>query len=378
MKASATPDISFVVPVSGCEDLLPAAIASAIGSAPYSAEVIVVDDGPDYLPEPLVQNLRKIFPELRYMQQAHAGAGAARNRGLAQARGEFVCFLDADDLVVASCFHELLRLARKHTSDITSGTIESFRGRRRWTADVWRCLTTLEAINTSCVHHPVSVRHNSACGKLYRREFLESQCLLFPTDVQRGEDWQFSLSAMARSSRLTFMPKTSYRYRLHGKERPSMSSKVSGEAFRDLSLVHRRLTELFAATETPRMRQYRDTHFLSSIRYHLARLLKSNTPTELTRAALSDVRAFLQTLAPSALLDLNPYDRLGMELIRVGAFDSGTALLVRRAMPPLTQLKTMAEVLHDNRAMSEIIRFQWRWGWSVPFMSLLSRFSGRL
>jgi glycosyltransferase involved in cell wall biosynthesis len=377
MTASALPEISFVVPVSGCEDLLPLAIASAVKEAPYRAEIIVVDDGPDYLPEPLVQSLQDAFPETRFMRQAHAGVGAARNRGLAETRGEFVCFLDADDLVDASSLQELLTIARKHTSDITSGTIQSFQGERRWTNYVWRGLTKLHATNTSCVRHPVSVRHNHAGGKLYRREFLRSQDLWFPTDVQRGEDWLFSLSAMSRSSKLTFIPRTSYYYRFHGDERISLSSTISLQVFQDLSVVYRRLNEVLVATETSSMRRYRDSHFLHSIRYHLIRFLRSDKAAEQGEEALSSAKAFFEMLSPSVIQALNPYDRLAIELIRAGALREGSAFLMRGNTLPLKQLKTIPEVLQDQRALSEVKRFQLRWSWSLPLMSLRSRLRPR-
>jgi glycosyltransferase involved in cell wall biosynthesis len=88
----AGPVISVVVPVYRPGPWLAETLASAAAQACGGIEIVVVDDGnapPLASPEAGPATL---------IRQAHAGVSAARNRGLAAARGAFVAFLDADDL----------------------------------------------------------------------------------------------------------------------------------------------------------------------------------------------------------------------------------------------------------------------------------------
>ena len=88
--------VSVIVPSYNGHKWIAATLAAAQaqqGVAP--AEIIVVDDGsndgtPDFV--------RSAFPRVRVLQQQRGGVSRARNRGLAEAQGEFVCFLDQDDL----------------------------------------------------------------------------------------------------------------------------------------------------------------------------------------------------------------------------------------------------------------------------------------
>jgi glycosyltransferase involved in cell wall biosynthesis len=91
------PVVSVVIPTYCHRDTIGETLDSVFAQTFRDFEVVVVDDGsPDGTGEllrPLVEQGR-----IRYVRQENAGAGRARNRGLHEARGEFIAFLDADDL----------------------------------------------------------------------------------------------------------------------------------------------------------------------------------------------------------------------------------------------------------------------------------------
>ncbi len=87
--------VSVVIPVFNGERFLAAAIESVLGQTYRPVEVIVVDDGSTDASVAVA----RAFEGVRVIEQAHAGPGAARNRGVAAATGELLAFLDADDLM---------------------------------------------------------------------------------------------------------------------------------------------------------------------------------------------------------------------------------------------------------------------------------------
>ena len=87
--------VSCVIPVFNGERYLSEAISSVFGQTHSSIEIIVVDDGStDRTP----RILEEMGGRIRSARQANAGPAAARNRGIEMARGDYVAFLDADDL----------------------------------------------------------------------------------------------------------------------------------------------------------------------------------------------------------------------------------------------------------------------------------------
>ncbi|MEI6705033.1 MAG: glycosyltransferase family A protein, partial [Deltaproteobacteria bacterium] len=91
------PLVSVVVPSKNRQDLLACTLESVINQTYRRIEIIVVDDGSD---TPLAPHLQFFFGNnvqcLR--NEVSLGAAAARNRGAIAARGEFIAFLDDDDL----------------------------------------------------------------------------------------------------------------------------------------------------------------------------------------------------------------------------------------------------------------------------------------
>lgn len=91
------PLISTIIPVYNCEKYLSSAIDSVLGQTYPNIEIIVVNDGST---DRSSEVAHKYGNRIKYIYQENSGIGAARNKGINNARGEFLSFLDADDLWV--------------------------------------------------------------------------------------------------------------------------------------------------------------------------------------------------------------------------------------------------------------------------------------
>jgi len=95
MHESNLPLISCIVPVYNGERYLRETLDSIFSQTYRPLEIIVADDGSNDGTAPIVASYGD---RIQYLKQENAGASAARNLGLERARGEFIAFLDADDL----------------------------------------------------------------------------------------------------------------------------------------------------------------------------------------------------------------------------------------------------------------------------------------
>ncbi len=89
------PEFTVVVPAWNAALYLATAVESALAQREVELEVVVVDDGST---DETGSILAGFGPPVRMVRQENQGVAAARNRGIAEARGKFVAFLDADDL----------------------------------------------------------------------------------------------------------------------------------------------------------------------------------------------------------------------------------------------------------------------------------------
>ena len=93
--------MSTVIPVYNRALLLLDSVDSVIAQTYRPIEIILVDDGStDDTPDVLADLVHRWPDLLRVVRQANAGPGPARQRGLESARGDFVQFLDSDDLLL--------------------------------------------------------------------------------------------------------------------------------------------------------------------------------------------------------------------------------------------------------------------------------------
>jgi len=89
------PVISVIIPLYNKENYIQRALDSVFSQTFEDYEVIVVDDGSTDAGLDIVRQYHD--PRLRFIEQKNSGPGAARNRGIREARGDYLAFLDADD-----------------------------------------------------------------------------------------------------------------------------------------------------------------------------------------------------------------------------------------------------------------------------------------
>ena len=89
--------ISFIVPVYNCKSFLPDCVSSILSVGIHNYEILLIDDGSNDGSGKLCDELASQYPEIRVIHQANAGVSAARNRGIAEAKGDKILFIDSDD-----------------------------------------------------------------------------------------------------------------------------------------------------------------------------------------------------------------------------------------------------------------------------------------
>jgi len=124
MTSSARPLVSVIVTVYNAVSYLGEAIESVFAQTYEPVELIVVDDGSD---DGSGEIAKRFEPALRYERQERAGIGAARNRAVELARGEYLAFLDADDRFVADKLErQLAAFDRRPDLDMVFGHMSEF------------------------------------------------------------------------------------------------------------------------------------------------------------------------------------------------------------------------------------------------------------
>ncbi|GAB3761823.1 CDP-glycerol glycerophosphotransferase [Nocardioides ginsengisegetis] len=206
------PLVSVVVPVYAVEAWLPACLDSALEQRHRDVEVVVVDDGsPDESGE-IADSYAARDPRVRVVHTDNHGLGAARNEGLRHVTGDYVTFLDSDDVVPRDAWSTLVRSLEGSGSDFATGSIV------RWESDglhepPWmRRLHATRRLAAGITDHPEILGDVFAWNKMFRRSFWESAGLSWPEGV-RYEDQPTTTRAFL-AGRFDVLPEVVYHWRI--------------------------------------------------------------------------------------------------------------------------------------------------------------------
>lgn len=196
-------ELSIVVPTWNDGVLLLEALASAERWAPEGSELLVVDDGSsDAETRRILECLRS--HGYRVHSQENGGLSAARNAGIARARGEFILPLDADNRLVGGFLEEALELLRGEPGvDVVYGDRKLFGALDE----------VLDAPELD-LEELLGGNQIDACA-LYRRRLWE-RLGGYDTAMTGLEDWEFWLSAAEQRARFVHLPRVAFEYRVRG------------------------------------------------------------------------------------------------------------------------------------------------------------------
>lgn len=131
---------SVIIPLYNKAVFIEAALQSVLAQRYGNFEVIVVDDGSQDDGPSRVRAIKD--PRIQLIRQANMGVSCARNRGIRQAKGDLVCFLDADDWYLPAYLETIVSMATQHPEIAFFGTGFRRMSARSDTVLVWDCGAT--------------------------------------------------------------------------------------------------------------------------------------------------------------------------------------------------------------------------------------------
>ena len=207
--------ISIIMPVYNAEHHLAKALKSALGQTLHGVEMICVDDGSTDGSYSILAHYEEIDSRVRVIRQKNCGAGSARNRGVLEASGEYVAFLDADDYYPSEdCLEILYDLAKTHGTNAAGGSLVFLhKGKPRPAKNNHEDYTFAK----ETVLHFVDFQQAYYYQRfIFSRSMLLESKIQFP-DYRRFQDVVFFVNALLTAQTFVVTPKPVYVYRMSTK-----------------------------------------------------------------------------------------------------------------------------------------------------------------
>lgn len=205
----------MIIPVFNGAETLAACLDSVLAQTYRDLEVLVVDDGSTDGSREIAQEYAARDPRLRVLQGDHAGPGAARNRGIREARGSRILFSDCDDV----CEPELAEKLSAAAEDKNVGLVLCG---MRITNEAGRVIGAFREEGKRCYARAYATvtltkwMTNPLCGgvycKLFDARILRENSIAFEEHSAYAEDFCFNLAYLCCIENVVILPDLLYRY----------------------------------------------------------------------------------------------------------------------------------------------------------------------
>ena len=233
--------LSVIIPAFNVEKYIATMLDCLMLGINSECEVIVINDGSNDNTLEIVQTYKKRYPKfITIIDKKNGGSGFARNDGLDKAQGEYVWFIDPDDLIEPASLLEL-----QNYIDFNDGYDFIQFGFRLVSSISEQILSTHQAVK-----EVQRVRGKTEIGKLmeksyselyyvwakcYSREFLEKYQLRY-TNQKTGQDAIFALRAWERAENILAIPDIFYNYHV-ARAGSAQTQKNSKKIFDNVNII---------------------------------------------------------------------------------------------------------------------------------------------
>ena len=221
-------------------------------------EVIIINDGSSDSTLDILNSYKQTYSNLIIIDKENGGPSSARNAGLDIAKGEYVFFFDADDILEGDALSTMYETASEKQADLLIGKYDIF---NRHTTIAIHNLDDLIELEEIDKYNTDILWTFSLSNKLFRRDLIEKFNLRLPP-VSYSEDGAFLTQFLYRSSKIVGLDYIIFHYRRYD-DMNSITASISPSKIRDYITAHQMI---LASAEESFLRDYPEYNTIEEAR----------------------------------------------------------------------------------------------------------------
>jgi glycosyltransferase involved in cell wall biosynthesis len=200
--------ISIIVPVFNAEKYLKECIESIVNQDFSNFEIILIDDGSTDNSPAICDYYSEKFENVQVVHQINIGVSSARQNGVNISKGDWVIFVDSDDIVSKN----MCNLIKSSICDADVIMFsENFKKNEFYSGSKGEFVKAILGLDTNNTLSKSSLF--SVCSKVYRKDFLTDNKIFFENNLFNGEDMLFNINIILNTKKIKFINESFYFYR---------------------------------------------------------------------------------------------------------------------------------------------------------------------
>ncbi len=215
--------VSIIIPIYNVEEYISKCIDSVLAQVISPYEIILIDDGSTDHTYNICESYEKKYNNIKLISQENQGVAAARNRGIEEANGDWILFIDSDDIINENLLKDFLPFL-KSDFDIGLFGFKYFKNQPNkdeidsnafhflTKSDLDGLIPALFNRDLKQVFNREKIKIASPC-RFYRRKLLIDENIRFPVGIKTGEDAVFNLYVLKNATNAIYNESPYYLYR---------------------------------------------------------------------------------------------------------------------------------------------------------------------
>ncbi|MDY3791078.1 MAG: glycosyltransferase family 2 protein [Oscillospiraceae bacterium] len=205
------PLISVIIPVYNVEKYLNASVESVMAQTLTDIEIILINDGSSDRSGEICRRLAERDSRIKVIDKPNGGVSSARNAGLESSSGEWIYFMDSDDIIEPDTLECAIKKADETGTDVCffdyDRVCENLTETKRSLADKDEVVK-----NTNCYRAMFSFNYfGSMCNCIIKADIIRG-AVRFNEKIEIGEDQLFKFECFGRISSYSYVPQVKYHY----------------------------------------------------------------------------------------------------------------------------------------------------------------------
>lgn len=250
---------SIIIPCYNAELYIEQTLKSVLSQTETDFEIVLIDDGSTDKSKEIILSFKD--NRIKYFYQSNKGVSAARNKGLSEAKGEYVIFFDADDIMPNGFLQSrVLLLEQNNELAFVSGNIQKFTGELTYP-------DMLRGISNNGVHEILFYDKDVAgcpSNYLFRTNFLLQHNILFNENISSPADKFFLLQCLAYGKTQCSPDVAKLLYRI---SENSMSGKLTKKLALDNELYFKELVKHHLIPDNIKRKVLRKGYYMLCLSY---------------------------------------------------------------------------------------------------------------
>ena len=231
------PQISVIIPIYNCEKYIKECLSSLIKQTFKNFEIICINDGSNDDTLKILKKFEAKDEQIIIFNQNNSGPGIARNVGMKKSKGEYLIFLDSDDIFKKTMLEELYIKIKENDSDVVICNSQNFEKKKWWKKFYEKNYLINDNIIKQKTFSSLDIEKDFfnlfiwwPWDKLYKRKFIENLGIEYQ-NLKSSEDLFFVAASVISAKKISYLDKILINHRIGIKNSVSNSRQKSWDNF---------------------------------------------------------------------------------------------------------------------------------------------------